>query len=94
MKDCKKMAEEIFEEIERVKVKRKKVRKNILRAGLCALIALVFLPGAVYFTTGENLKDHIPLSFDWSIFDKEKKDEDSSNDDVAYIEQDGVQIEI
>lgn len=88
------MAEEIFEEIERVKVKRKKVRKNILRAGLCALIALVFLPGAVYFTTGENLKDHIPLSFDWSIFDKEKKDEDSSNDDVAYIEQDGVQIEI
>lgn len=94
MKSCKKMAEEIFEEIERVKVKRKKVRKNILRAGLCVLIALVFLPGAVYFTTGENLKDHIPLSFDWSIFDKDKKDEDNSKDDVAQIQEGCVQIEI
>ena len=94
MKSCKKMAEEIFEEIERVKEKRKKARKNILRAGLCALIALVFLPGAVYFTTGENLNDYIPLSFNWSIFDKDKEDKDSSNDDVAQIQDGCVQIDI
>ena len=81
MKSCKRMAEEIFQEISVIETKRKKRRKNILKGALCAFIALIFLPGAVYFTTGEEFKNHVPLSFDWTFpaFEKDKDDEKSSS---------------
>lgn len=84
MKSSKRMAEEIFQEISVIETKKKKRRKNVLRCALCAFIALIFLPGAVYFTTGEEFKNHVPLSFDWTFpaFEKDKDNKDSTEDET------------
>lgn len=80
MKTNREMSEEIFQEISRQNQIKEQRKKKILRASAVAVFVLMLFPGAIYLSTGSEMKNHTPLKIDWKLFPKDHEEDDSAKE--------------